>query len=117
MSVSGREAPTTPPAAARSMSWTVGRSIRSNRVRILVASTATVVGVTVPPAAGPAAFTDPGRIVTTIVRSEPISTAVETQAHRVGRERKIEGPRDRGREIVSLGRMGNEQESGLRGLE
>src|SRR6266566_4085779 len=91
MSVSGRDAPTTPPtafansstrgrfsffwiprpadtmmsAAARSMSWTIGRSIRSNRVRILVASTATVVRVTVPPAAGPAAFTDPGRSVTT----------------------------------------------------
>src|SRR6266704_2546720 len=104
MSVSGRDAPTTPPttfansstrgrfsffwiprpaetmmsAAARSMSWTVGRSIRSNRVRTFVASTATLVGMTVPPAVGPAAFTEPGRIVTTIVLSEPISTSAWT---------------------------------------
>src|SRR6266581_3938177 len=105
MSVSGREAPTTPPAAARSMSWTVGRSIRSNRVRILVASTATVVGVTVPPAAGPAAFTDPGRIVTTIVRSEPISTSAWTFSFRRRRVTTSRSPsRRRPTALVTSGR-------------
>src|SRR6266540_1326327 len=131
MSVSGRDAPTTPPtafansstrgrfsffwmprpadtmtsAAARSMSCTVGRSIRSNRVRIFVASTATVVGVTVPPAEGPAAFTEPGRIVTTIVRSQPISTSAWTFSFRRRRVTISRSPsRRRSTALVTSGR-------------
>src|SRR2546422_4068323 len=129
--VSGREAPTTPRGAfatssmrarfsffwiprpadtmmsapAMSMSWTCGRSIDRNRVRAFDESIRTGIVVTVPPAAGPAGFTEPGRTVTTMGRLDAISTSAWTFSFRRRRVAMRRSPSKRkARQFVTSGR-------------